>query len=66
MFYLLYFSHFYLFLRRNTYLLHANSVEPDQMPQTAASDQGLHRLPMSYFGGIWHSWVNIYKFLEEM
>ena len=24
-----------------------NSVDPDQMPQNAASDQGLHRLPLT-------------------
>ena len=24
----------------------ANSVDPDQMPQNAASDQGLHNLPL--------------------
>ena len=30
--------------------LNANSVDPDQMPHSAASDLGLHCLPVS------HSW----------
>ena len=37
--------------------LNADSVDPDQTPQNAASDQGLHCLPMSL---LWHArlkWV---------
>ena len=30
--------------------LNANSVDPDQMPQNAASDLGLHCLPVSNYG----------------
>ena len=29
----------------------ANSVDPDQTPHFAVSDQGLHCLPMSFFIG---------------
>ena len=31
-------------------VLNANSVDPDQMPQNAASDLGLHCLPVSLYG----------------
>ena len=31
----------------NSFALNANSVDPDQTPQNAASDLGLHYLPMS-------------------
>ena len=31
----------------NEYLFNANSVHPDQMPRSAASDLGLQCLPMS-------------------
>ena len=34
--------------------LHVNSVEPDQTPHSAASDLGLHCLPMSL---LWDAWV---------
>ena len=30
----------------------ANSGDPDQMPHSAASDQGLHCLPIMLFGGL--------------
>ena len=30
--------------------LNANSVDPDQMPHSAASDLGLYCLPMSFYG----------------
>lgn len=30
-------------------VLYANSANPDQTPQTAASDLGLHRLPKPTF-----------------
>ena len=32
-------------------VLNANSVDPDQTPRSAASDLGLHHLPMSLFMG---------------
>ena len=32
-------------------LFYANSVDPDQTPRSAASDLGLHCLPMSLFMG---------------
>ena len=38
------FSHCYI----NHYIFDANSVEPNQMPQSVASDLGLHCLPMSF------------------
>ena len=36
--------------------LNANNVDPDQTPRSAASDQGLHCLPMSL---LWHILVNM-------
>ena len=39
--------HFYFSLRRNSHLFNANSADHDQTP-FAASDLGLHCLPMSY------------------
>ena len=38
--------------------LNANSVDPDQTPRSAASDLGLHCLPMSYLWDAKHKWVN--------
>ena len=38
----------------------ANSVDPDQMPHSAASDQGLHCLPMSL---LWDARLKWVKFL---
>ena len=35
----------------------ANSGDPDQMPRYAASDLGLHRLPMSHKKGAWRKWI---------
>ena len=37
--------------------LNANSVDPDQTPRSAASDLGLHRLPMSFLWGARLKWV---------
>ena len=31
--------------------LFANSGDPDQTPHSAASELGLHRLPITHFGG---------------
>ena len=42
---LLYF--FYFISWRNIHLSNANTVDPNQTPQNAASDQGLQYLPMS-------------------
>ena len=39
-------------------VLKANSVHPDQMLQSAASDLGIHCLPMSLLWGTSHQWVN--------
>ena len=36
----------YLLLLSSWTYIWANSVDPDQMPQNAASDQGLHCLPL--------------------
>ena len=38
--------------------LNANSVEPDQTPCSAASDLGLHCLPMSLLWDASLIWVN--------
>ena len=39
-------------------VLYANSVGPDQMPRSAASDLGLHCLPMSLLWDARHNWVD--------
>ena len=39
--------------------LNANSADPDQMPHSAASDLGLHCLPMSHLWDARHKWVNL-------
>ena len=39
----------------------ANSVDPNQMPCSAASDLGLHCLPKSQKWDAMHKWVNILK-----
>ena len=38
-------------------ILNANSVDPDQTPHSAASDLGLHCLPVSLFWDARHKWV---------
>ena len=38
-------------------VFNANSVHPDQTPRSAASDLGLHCLPMSLLLGVRHKWV---------
>ena len=40
-------------------VLIANSVDPDQMPHSAASDLGLHCLPVSLLRDARHEWVNM-------
>ena len=39
-------------------VINANSVDPDQTPRSAASDLGLHCLPMSNLWDARHKWVN--------
>ena len=39
-------------------VFNANSVNPDQMPQFAASDLGLHCLLMSFLLDARHKWAN--------
>ena len=39
------------------------SEGPDQMPHSAATDQGLHCLPMACFGVLSIIWVNASKVL---
>ena len=41
-------------------VFNANSVDPDQTPQSAASDLGLHCLPMSL---LWDARHKLVKFL---
>ena len=53
---------FFLFLLLFSYFveifeLNANIVDPDQTPRSAASDQGLHCLPMSHLWDARHMWV---------
>ena len=38
-------------------VINANSVDPDQTSRSAASDLGLHRLPMSLLWDARHKWV---------
>ena len=40
-------------------IFNANNVNPDQTPQNAASDQGLHCLPMSCFWDARHKLVEV-------
>ena len=40
-------------------VLNANSVDPDQMPRTVASDLSLHCLQMSLLWDPRHKWVNM-------
>ena len=44
-------------------VINANSVDPDQMPLSAASDLGLHCLPMSHLWDARHKWV-LYVFQQ--
>ena len=39
------------------YVINANSIDPDQRPHLAASDLGLHVLPMSFLWDARHKWV---------
>ena len=43
-------------------VFNANSVDPDQTPRSAASDQGLHCLPMFLLLDARFKWVNIALF----
>ena len=38
-------------------VFNANSVDPDQTPRSAASDLGLHCLPVSLLGDARYKWV---------
>ena len=38
-------------------VVNANSVDPDQTPHSAASDLGLHCLPLSHLQDARHKWV---------
>ena len=40
-------------------IVNAISVDPDQMPGSAASNLGLHCLPMSHLWDAGHKWVKI-------
>ena len=44
--------------------LFANSGDPDQMPRSAASDLGLHCLPITRLRISWLQWVNNCMFLS--
>ena len=54
-------GNFFLLLPCFTYIhaFNANSVDPDQMPHSAASDLGLYCLPMSLLWDARHKSVNI-------
>ena len=38
-------------------VVNANSVDPDQTPHSAASDLGVHCLPVSHLWDARHKWV---------
>ena len=40
-------------------VVNANSVDPDQMPHSVASDLGLHCLPVSHLWDARHKWVKM-------
>ena len=40
-------------------VFNANSVDPDQVPHSAASDLGLHCLPVSLLRDARLKWVNV-------
>ena len=42
-------------------VFNANSVDPDQIPHSVASDLGLHHLPNTLLGVSRLKWVNIEK-----
>ena len=46
-------------------IFNANSVDPDQTPQYAASDLGLRCLPVSLLWDTRHKWVNDLFYLHE-
>ena len=41
--------------------LNANTVDPDQMPRSAASDLGLHCLPMFLLWDARLKWVKVFS-----
>ena len=43
-------------------VVNANSVDPDQMPHSAASDLGLYCLPTSQLWDARHKWVKMKRF----
>ena len=45
-----------MFYKKNP-VFNANIVDPDQTPHSAASDLGLHCLPMSVLWNAMHKWV---------
>ena len=44
-------------------VFNANSVDPDQTPRTAASDLGIHFLPMSHLWDARFKWANWFALL---
>ena len=40
-------------------------VDPDQKQHSAASDLGLHCLPMSHLWDTWPKWVNLFLFAQK-
>ena len=46
-------------------VINANRVEPNQTPRSAASDMGLHCLPVSILGDARHKWINSKQHQEE-
>ena len=46
--------------------LNANSEDPDQTPRSAASDLGLHCLPMSLLWDARLKWVNVTTLMQIM
>ena len=46
-------------------VFHANMLDPDQTPRSAASDLGLHCLPMSFLRDTKHKWIKGSIFLKK-
>ena len=47
-------------------VFNVNSIDPDQMPDSAASDLGLHCLPMSLLWDARHKWIKVAYILSYL
>ena len=56
---------FYTYFLRSIHFSYANSIDPDQMPHSVASDMGLHYLHMSLLWGNMRVMFKQIKFEEN-